>query len=434
MMAAPHKPARVVAASIVGRWLESGQFPDRMIPSDHPEHGFILDLVYGTVRWKRTLEWAVRSYVRRRPAVKINGPLLMGVYQLLLCQEIPDYAAINETVDAANAINSRRKTGFVNAVLRAIQRDRDSLLKRIADLPLGLRYSHPDSLIASWSMQYGPDIAAALCRWDNDVPSVSITTRPDGPDVTALQERLAEAGIVTTPHTGAPAIALSLAHGVSVGELISSGGLSQSEFVVQDPSTLMAVELLDIQPGQRVLDACAAPGGKAIQLAARLQNQGELVAAERHEDRMPRLRKNLADAGVAHLARVVEGDAADADGKTIEGRFDRILLDVPCSNTGVLRRRPDARWRFDPRRLKQLNMQQRNILDAMAIKLKPGGLMVYSTCSLNRRENDRLVRRWLKHNRAFEWVDEAVSVPISSRVDGAYAALIRRTDQLNMSD
>ena len=422
-----HKTARTVASNIVSRWLDTGEFPDRLIPGDHPDHGFILDLVYGTVRWKRTLEWAVRAYIRHRPPARVNGALLVGAYQLLLRPDIPAYAAINETVDAARELSAHRTGGFVNAVLRAIQSDRDDLLKRIAALPLGLRYSHPDSLVDSWKMQYGADVAEALCEWDNTIPSVSITSRPDGPDVAALLSRLNDADIHAVAHPGSPEDAIQIPHGTSVGALTSQAAIQPHEFVVQDPATLNAIKLLDVQPGQRILDACAAPGGKAVQMAARLQNSGELVALEIHEDRLPRLRENLRTAKLSHLTRIVKADASDPEiAKTLGGTFDRILLDVPCSNTGVLRRRPDARWRFDPRRLKLLNQLQRKILIAIAPLLKPGGLLAYSTCSLSRRENETLLHRWLKKNPAFELVHEQLSVPTATHTDGAFAAIIRR--------
>ncbi len=421
--------SRTVAARVVSKWLKTGSFPDRLIPPDSNDHGFIQDIVYGTVRWKRTLQWVLRKYVHNRPPPQVNSVLLIGAYQVLLRPDIPSYAAINETVQATRGLNARRTTGFVNAILRSIQRDREKLLTQIAELPTGLRSSHPYALVDSWSKQYGTDVAAALCAWDNQIPNISITTRPDGPDVTALLVRFNEAGIAAHPHPGAPKRAIEIAHGTAATAL---PGFDNGDFVVQDPATLTAVDMLDLQPGQRVLDACAAPGGKTVQIAARLQNSGEIVATELHEDRIPRLRANLKMAGVAHLTRILQLDATDPEAmKTISGKFHRILIDVPCSNTGVLRRRPDARWRYDPQRIKHLTSLQQQILDTTAPLLKPDGLLVYSTCSLDHRENEDVVNAWLKDNPGYRMLCDSLKVPTATRTDGAYAALIQRVQTVH---
>jgi 16S rRNA (cytosine967-C5)-methyltransferase len=203
-------------------------------------------------------------------------------------------------------------------------------------------------------------------------------------------------------------------------------GYGQGGFIIQDPAARGAVELLDVQPGQRVLDACAAPGGKTLQIAARLGGKGRLVAMDLHADRLPPLRDNLARAGFGWV-EVATGDAAAPRPASDDWRFDRILLDVPCSNTGVLRRRPDARWRFTARRLAALARTQAAILRNTLAWLAPGGRLVYSTCSLEPEENRDLLDALLRDVPGLRLLGAIDRLPMRDATDGAFAAALAHT-------
>jgi 16S rRNA (cytosine967-C5)-methyltransferase len=197
-------------------------------------------------------------------------------------------------------------------------------------------------------------------------------------------------------------------------------GFADGAFYVQDPSTSVAPALLNPQPGETVLDACAAPGGKAMQLAELMKGQGTLVAMDPAADRLKPLRENVARLKWDFIS-VVEGDITK---QPPAARFNAILLDVPCTNTGVIRRRPDARWRFSPERLRAACDKQEAILDAAAACLNPGGRIVYSTCSLELEENEGQVDRWLARHADFRLADSRKLFPPETQTDGAYAALL----------
>jgi 16S rRNA (cytosine967-C5)-methyltransferase len=211
-------------------------------------------------------------------------------------------------------------------------------------------------------------------------------------------------------------------------------GYNEGWFAVQDPSTALAVDLLRPQPGERILDACAAPGGKTLMMAELMEHRGLLVAMDSSAERLERLRENLARFGDVFV-RVAEGRADDSSSlkhvlpPDARDGFDGILLDAPCTNTGVLRRRPDARWRFSLPRLQAAVQKQRALLGALAGVIAPGGRMVYSTCSLEPEENEEQVRSWLEQHPAFSMEEERALRPPDSGTDGAYATrLVHRED------
>lgn len=430
--------SRREAIFILSRWLETSDFPDRLL-TNSPDRGFIMDLVYGTVRWRRALEWALQQLVKQAPEGETRAALLAGAYQVLFMEDVPAYAAVHATVAAAK-IASPRSASFVNGVLRSLGRKREELLAALAQQPVGVRLSHPDVLLTRWHARYGAEETEALCRWNNTpaqtviamLPGMTVgqsagktvgqlaggaVGQPDSP--TAQPADCPTAGLA--PHPAAPDTCFTVPHGMRVEAV---PGYREGMFVVQDPATLAAVELLDVKPGMTVLDACAAPGGKTAQIAARLRGKGRLIAMDKHADRIAMLCSTLARTHQGWV-EVVEGDAA---APVAEGviRFDRILLDVPCSNTGVLRRRPDARWRFAERRQQKLCAAQQAMLANMLQRLAPGGRLVYSTCSLEPEENLRQVEQALAGEPHARLAATVERLPTRDGTDGAFAAAIVR--------
>ncbi len=382
------------AAFAVARWIATHGHLGEMLP-DGPDRAFVQDLVYTTVRRFRPLRSVLGRLVRRWPKGEMEALLLVGAAQALYMPDVPDFAAVNETVSAAKACPNRSVAKVVNAVLRNLIRRRGEFEAYLAAAPLAERESFPNGLVRRWVERYGEADAERLCRWHNEP---------------------AETWIARRPGAGEPFERLPRGRRVADVE-----GYAEGEFIVQDPATAGAVELLDVRPALRVLDFCAAPGGKAVQAAWRMdggRDGGRLVCAEVNASRRRRLEENLARARLGWVSAV--GEVAPGE------EFDRVLADVPCSNTGVLRRRPDARWRWSDERLSELVALQARVLAAAASHVAPGGVLVYSTCSCEPEENRGQVDAFLAARPDFEACGERESVPFATGHDGAYACALRR--------
>jgi 16S rRNA (cytosine967-C5)-methyltransferase len=395
--------SRREAIFVLTRWLATRDFPDRLIP-DGPDRAFITDLVYTAVRRHRTLVWALEQLVRKMPKGETEAALLAGACQILFMPSVADYAAVNETVEAAK-VASPQTAGLVNGVLRNLLRRREELQAALAKQPLGVRLSHPDSLLTRWVARYGEAEAAALCEWNN-APAETFVAYPPG---------------AAEPFAPVP-------RGTRVESI---PGYAEGAFIVQDPATAPALELLALKPGLRVLDACAAPGGKTVQMAWRMGPPAgpghQLVALDLHEDRLATVRANLARTR-QEWVEVRQGDLTERPQEALApfGPFDRILLDAPCSNTGVLRRRPDARWRWTTKRMKALAETQAKMLEACLALLAPGGRLVYSTCSLEPEENRRQISALRKAHPEVACVGVEERVPTRSQTDGSFACALER--------
>ena len=413
--------SRAVAAGILLRWFRTAEFPDRLLDGAAEDRAFVMELVYGAVKWTRALGWFAGRLASRAPRPELRALLDIGLYQILLLDSVAPHAAVNETVEAAKLKLGARDAGFINALLRSALRRRGELLDELGKQPMAVRMSHPDALVERWSRAHGSEGAGRICLWNNSRPSVVLRVNTPRIGFEALRMRLGEAGIAAAPHPAAPGECLVLPRGV---RLESAPGYIEGWFAVLDPSTLAAVELLDPRPGELVLDACAAPGGKTFLIAARMRGLGRIVASDLHEDRMGRLRSNIERLGLENVT-VARADAS-APEPGWGGPFDAILLDAPCTNAGVLRRRPDARWRFSNSRLAVRVKTQSAILGRAASSLKPGGRLVYSTCSLEPEENEGVIQDFLERRPEFREARRMVSVPPEHDMDGAFAALLIR--------
>ncbi len=407
--------SRREAIFIVSRWLATQEFPDRMIP-DGPDRAFITDLVYTTVRRKRSLVWALERFLKKMPKGETGAALLVGACQLLFMPDVADYAAVNETVEAAK-LTSPQIAGLVNGVLRNLQRQRDEVLAELAYQTIGIRTSHPDALVTRWVHRFGPEETLALCERNNE-PAVTWLAYPPGLDAEAGSQQ--ENGGTFRP----------LQHGMRVDTV---PGYAEGAFIVQDPGTAAAIDMLDVHPGMSVLDACAAPGGKTVQIAWRMGAPAEndpmhrLVALDLHDDRIALIRANLARTQQSWVTVRQDDLTAPPSADLIAlGPFDRILLDAPCSNSGVLRRRPDARWRWTTRRMKQLAETQALLLENTLALLAPSGRLVYSTCSLEHEENRRQITVLRRTHPDIICAGVIERIPTRSDTDGAFACALDR--------
>ncbi|MEI6891935.1 MAG: 16S rRNA (cytosine(967)-C(5))-methyltransferase RsmB [Pontiella sp.] len=421
---ATKKNSRLVAAEIIFQWLEDESFPDRQLAKVENDHAFILEVVNGVVRNCEIFQWLENKWLRNEPELIFKAVLWVGFYQLLFMNNVEEYAAINETVEAAKGYpNGPGTSKMINAVLRRAQREKAEVLKDLEKQPAYIRLSHPQFLMDRWVKNYGEEDAIELAKWNNEPPSVILRIEQSRVDAAEFIDTLRAADIEPLMHPYSDKeIFLILPRGVGVRKV---PGYQEGWFTIQDPATSVSVDLLAPRPGETVLDACAAPGGKTAMMAGRMDGRGELIAMDMHDDRIDVLKENQKRLNLDWI-EIVKGDARKAEAVFGDRKFDAILLDVPCLNTGVLKRRADARWRIDQDRMDSIVDLQTAILTASSKLLKEKGRMVYSTCSLEPEENEELVSRWIRDNPDFRLVKTGKSFPPDSGTDGAFAALIRK--------
>jgi len=410
-------------------------------------------LAAGVVRHRRTLRLLI-SHLRgeKKYARTIQPEVLrileLGAFQLLLLDRVPAYAAINEAVEAARRSagrgRGRKVAGFVNALLRSLERllvgheptgtpgpdavpHPEGGVVRLAApvLPdpahgraafLGAAYSYPDWLVARWLDVFGEE-AEAVCRWQNRRPGVFARINPRRHTAEAMLETLRADGyaVGTGPRPGM--LEVSALPAERLQALVEAG-----EITVQDPSAAAAVEALAPRPGEAVLDLCASPGTKTTQIAEAMADRGRVLACDKNEEKLQPLRRTVAARGLRSVTVCLAEDAA---AHAPAGGFDAGLLDAPCSNTGVLARRVEARWRLRPDDPADLADLQRRLLEQAMGLVRPGGRLLYATCSLLPEENDGLLASFLQGREGWRLADRDLVLPGPDR-DGAFRALLRR--------
>lgn len=429
-------PARIAAAQVAAS-LRSGSLLDAAFDRaadrlDTRDRRWLQELVYGMLRRRSWIDAALDSRVRGgigRLHPDVADLLRLGAYQLVFMGSVPPYAAIAQTVEQVKSAHGEGASRLANAVLRRMDRERENLAPAMPADPLddlALTYSHPRWLVARWVGRWGTEPARALLEANNREAPVIL--RPAG----IVREQL-EASLEASGVRGgdAPLIADSVALPPGVA-LTSLAAFRQGECFVQDPAATAVVRYAAIPAGSRVVDLCAAPGGKALELA---RTAGVVVACDASSSRLGRVVETVARLGSTNLLPVV----ADARFPVVS-RADVVLLDAPCTGTGTFRRHPDARWQLKPSDLAVMGAVQRALLAAAAGIVAPGGLLVYSTCSLEQEENDAQVEAFLSDHPEFTLeppppgaVPEAALdagrlrvLPHVHGTDGAFAARLRR--------
>jgi 16S rRNA (cytosine967-C5)-methyltransferase len=349
----------------VRRVFEDGAYADRAFRSaaerlDGRERAFAMQLAYGTVQRVRPLDHAIETFAGR-PLRKVDPPVLaalrLGAYQLAYMASVPAHAAVDETVELVRSSGLERAVGFTNAVMRRLATGLQNLIRSLPEntpTAAALKHSYPDWVAETWWREHGPETALALMDAQNaPLPTV----------VRVSARRVSD-----------------LTPGPLEVEQVPPDWLERGIVWPQSWASQLAALTVGASPGERILDLCAAPGGKATQLA---EVAGEVVAVEVHAGRARELAENAARLGVANV-RVLWADALTLPGDI--GLFDRVLVDAPCSGLGVLASRPDRRWRAEP-----LPTLQRDLLEVALARVKPGGTIVYSVCTINRAENENVV-------------------------------------------
>jgi 16S rRNA (cytosine967-C5)-methyltransferase len=408
----------------------------RELPALAPEDRHLCqELVFGITRNRGLLDWLIGRKTGNRPQKPALANLLrLGLYQLFWLDRIPDHAIVNETVELARQFGYGPQSGFVNAVLRNYARERDETRGLIEQLKLeepSVAFSHPNWLCERWQKRWGNQGLRRLLEWNN-LPAKTYarvnTLRTDaGKLLTKWREEDVHYDFIRHEWLDENLIFELKDH----PPLASLPSFQQGWFYIQDPSTLLAVHYLDPQPGDRILDLCSAPGGKMSCIAQLMQNEGMLVAADQGPKRLQMLRQNIERLGITCASvQAIDGtEPPDLETPVSpDNLFDRILVDAPCSNTGVMRRRVELRWRIRPAEIPRLQSTQIKLLAHAIPRLKPGGILVYSTCSLEPEENGEVVRATLGSAAGFELERERLLTPIQNGVDGAYAAVLRHRE------
>ncbi len=415
-----HEGAREYVEDLLSQALEESALAQ-------PDRGLLQELVCGVVRWQALLDWLISRQTGGRKQKRIVQVLLRtAFYQLFWLQRIPDHAAVNETVDLAKRFGCGPQAGFVNASLRAALRDRETIARTLSELKTSqpaLGYSHPAWLCERWKQRWGDEPLRQLLEWNNIPPKTWVRVNTLRTHLEGLRELWAQEG------TEVRFQQFNWADGLLVYELAARRPLphlpsfKRGCFYVQDPSTLLAPCLLNPKPGETILDFCAAPGGKTTVLAQLMENRGRIIAHDPDPTRLDRVRQNCLRLGVSCVETATPATLPQSAGAA---RFDRVLVDVPCSNTGVLRRRVDLRWRIRVEEIDRLCSVQLEILGAAAARLRPGGVLVYSTCSLEPAENAELIRSFLSSQPGWRLQMDRTLLPFVDGVDGAYAARLVR--------
>jgi 16S rRNA (cytosine967-C5)-methyltransferase len=420
-------------------------FSDRLLDGAHARGGpderdaaLMHELVKGTLRWRGRLDYVLDQRIHiglSQVQPWVRNVLRLGAYQLLFLDRIPAHAAVDESVKLAHKYGHPGTAGLVNSVLRRLIEEKDTLAIPMGDdaQSLSVWGSHPLWIVERWLARFGPDATRALLEADNRAVPVGLRVNAVKGTRAQLIERLAAEGVAATPGRLADDMVwLDASRPLGQLQAFKSGWCT-----AQDESECLVARLVAPEPHDRILDLCAAPGGKCTHLAERIGDEGEVWALDRQESRVASIETTIQRLGL-HCIHVVHGDGRNYP---FPMPFDRVLVDAPCSGLGVLGRRADARWRKGPEVLREMPPIQLELLHAAGQRARPGGVLVYSVCSFEPEETTGIVDRFLRSNGSFvlesaapflpaEVVDEQGFMSVLPHVhgcDGAFAARFRRT-------
>ncbi len=460
------KNAREAAFAVLSEYKNGGRFVgailepffrDDALSSPH-ERRLAVELTNGVVRREATLDALLRPHVQR-PRHQIEGELWtllqLGTYQLVFLNSIPAYAAVNETVTLAKSIGRERWTGFLNGVLRNVERmltDQFPAEPDAGAVPLsegryrllarpvfpepsqdpegywGEAFSFPKWLAVRWHKRFGLEELCRIGFWFDQPAPLSLRVNPLKINRDELIRLLGQGGVEATAGTLDESIRLE-----STARVDTLPGFRDGFFSVQDESAMLAINRLAPRPGETILDLCAAPGTKTTHIAERMQNLGIVIATDIRADRLVRVAENCTRLGISIVHPILipaSGYASTSSATDLDrfsGPFDAILADVPCSNTGVLGKRPEARWRITQRDIAELAGQQLQLVESACRRLRPGGRILYSTCSIEPEENEQIVAAMLARDPTLSLAGEWHQVP-GRPGDGGYQALLIRAE------
>ena len=387
----------------------------REVQLSERDRRFLTELVYGVTKAGASLDYMIGRYVAdlRKAQPAIRELLRLGFYQIFCMDRVPPSAACNTAVELAKKHGRRGAESFVNGVLRAALREpeRAAFPDGRDARSLALRTWHPQWMVERWIRTYGYERTEELCRCNNTSAPLSMRVNTLRTNRDALMGQLAAAGAQVRASAWVPDGIVLDAHG-ALDELAAlREGLAQ----VQDESSMLVAHILGAEPGMTVIDACAAPGGKTTHIAQRMENRGRILAFDIYEEKIRRIERNAKRLGIS----IIEAHLSDACeiGAVYAGQADRVLVDAPCSGLGVLRRKPDARWKKSARDAKTLPSLQHAILESAAQTVKKGGVLVYSTCTMEECENAAVVNAFLETHTDFALEETGRFLPVQKTAE-----------------
>jgi len=389
----------------------------RATPLSERDRALLTELTYGTLRWRGKIDARLSQKLRRPLAdtdAFVRNLLRVTVYQLFFLDKIPDYAAVNEAVELTKTQRGSKTAGFVNGVLRNLLRRKNPDAKAPSTdnsiAAIAAELSHPEWLVKRWIAEFGLSEATALMRANNERAPLVLRANQLKCRRGELLARLHDHGIAATATPLSP-------QGISVesgGNVENLPGFAEGLFQIQGESSQLVAYLLAPSAGERILDACAAPGGKTTHIAELMDNSGVVIALDNLPRGIERIRENIARLNLPSI-QIARADATQELTGELGAPYDRILVDGPCSGLGTLRSHPEIKWQRQERDILRLSQLQAKILNRVAGYLKPDGMLVYSTCTLTRNENERIVEAFLAAHQEFELEDAARYLPESAK-------------------
>ena len=399
---------------------------------DKRDTALIMELTYGVLRNLLNVDHVLNQFLKN-PQKKLNpwvkNNLRLGIYQLLYTDKLPDRAVVHEAVSLAKIYGKPQVSGFVNAVLRNVIRNRRAIKrnpeKEHTPAEISTVTSHPLWLIKRWIEQYGQEEALAMAIANNQIPRLCLRVNTLKTDRTEVGTFLNRHGISFRLVTYSP-------DGIEVLSHVAFEAFPyelKQLFQPQDEASQLIAYIVNPSPGERVLDVCAAPGGKTTHMAQLMKNQGEIVALDQSKKRMKSLLSNVERLGAHIIKPVVD----DIENKPLLGKFDKILLDAPCSGIGVIRRNPDIKWKRQETDFARFHEKQLKLLECAVDYIKPEGLIVYSVCSTDSKESDEVINEFLKGHKNlkitylpvnFDFIESKFfrTFPHKHHMDGFFAA------------
>ncbi len=436
---------RGLAVKILNRVERTDSYLERLLDNEMrnsdltgPDKALLYEIVHGVVRWMGRLDWVLNGFYKgqfSKAIPNLKNGLRVALYQIMFLDRVPDFAVVNEAVEFVKKLQGQKPADLTNAILRNIIRSKNGIRypDPAEDLPgyLTAYYSHPSWMVKRYLARFGREATEKLLSANNEKPFLTLKinalkTNPDD-----FKQLLNKVNLRFKPGSYLPEFfKLQNLTNITAWEYYTEGF-----FNIQDESAGLACRLLDVRPGLRVLDMCAAPGGKTAYIAGLMHDEGEIIAIDRFEARLKIMEKNINRLKINSI-KLIESDALEYT----DSGFDRILADVPCSGTGTLCKKPDIKWKKDLLDIRRMTELQYKLLEKAASLVKPQGVVVYSTCSIEPEENWDIVSRFLTEHPEFRLESAAGSFPVeiidangciqtfphSHQLDGAFAAKLVR--------
>ena len=406
------KKPRAICLDILNRIEGADLHPDRLLTDSFKRYryltsldrSFLTELTYGVFRWRGKLDWVIRQF-SKIPLEKIEletlNILRLGLYQILFLSRTPASAAVNESVELAKRIRGKGGAGFVNALLRSSIRQKDEIyypdIAEEAALHISINQSHPLWLVERWVKEMGVEETLNICTFNNRISSLTLRTNTLKMNRKDLLEKLRQKELEPFPTTYSEE-GIVLKDPPPTSELPS---IKEGLYIIQDEASQLVTAVLDPKPGERILDGCAAPGGKTTHIAQKMENQGEIYALDLSQGKLDLIEEMCQRSGIK-IVKIIKGDAAQPFPILRGLKFDRVLADVPCSGFGTLRRNPDLKWRRGEGDIKRLSELQFSILKNLSVYVKEGGVLIYSTCTIFHEENEDVVEKFLEGHPEFQ--------------------------------